>query len=318
MTPQTAAIRACLEELTVHIATKILLVFCAVLSLLLAALTMSFAANARALRAEFSNERARATQATADAQALTAAAGQNRVAVEESRKALETQVDSAKSTIAQLQAERTSLRADLERAVSDAASIRAQISQLGATTETQTALIKNYRDEVTTLRDSMLSKERREIELTDRINELSGQREVLEQNARALKEQLEETKLALQTSQQSGSGAGGVGGVGLASGMTASTVATRVATELSGPIVRGRVSEVFRSPAGDDMVVITEGSNRGIRIGTRMNIVRNNDTFVASIEIISVEPTRAVGKVTMLARATVAPVAEDTVLSRLN
>ena len=38
-----------------HIVTKILVVFCAVLSLLLAALTMAFASNAQALRDNYKN-----------------------------------------------------------------------------------------------------------------------------------------------------------------------------------------------------------------------------------------------------------------------
>src|SRR5436190_4155020 len=54
------------EEPNVHIVTKILIVFCSVLSLLLAALTMAYAANANVLRASIKSEQelARAAQTT--------------------------------------------------------------------------------------------------------------------------------------------------------------------------------------------------------------------------------------------------------------
>lgn len=294
-----------------HIATKILLVFCAILSLLLAALTMAYASNASAIRVSLRNEQALRTQALADAQAQVAQAASQRAEAEGKLRAMETELGQARAALNGLQSERTNLRSELERATSESAAIRNQISQLGATTDTQAALIKNYREESTRLREALFDAEKKQIQLSDRINDLDSAREVLQQNARALKEQLEETKLALQSAQQAAQSGG--------AGATAQAASTKLAArELAGPVVRARVSEVFKSPAGDDMVVISEGSNRGLKPSTLMNIVRGDTQFIGSIVITAVEPDRSVGKVNLYARPSESISRDDTALSRLD
>lgn len=293
-----------------HIVTKILMVACAVLALLLAALTMAFASNAGAIRQSIKTEMNRRAAAENELSALSAKAGVELTTQEDRRKAAESARDNANKRIAELEQENTNLRSREQQALADAASIRNQISQLGASADTLSQLVTNYRNEVTSLRDSNMGFQKREIELLDRINDLESAREVLEQNARALKEQLEETKLALQTAQQ-GAQSGAVLGAA-AQGVKSS------AREMAGPLVRARVTQTFRSPAGDEMVVINEGSNRGIKPNTLMNIVRGSDQFVASIEIVSVEPTSSVGKVKFYARQYTSVMSDDVVLSRLD
>lgn len=287
-----------------HVVTKILVVFCAILSLLLAALTMAYASNASAIRASVQNEQAARVAAQTEAASQIAQSSQLQLAIADRLKGMEDELAAEKRNVSGLQAERTSLRADLERATAEASAIRNQISQLGATTDTQAALIKNYRDEVTSLREALLGAQKKEIELVDRINDLESAREVLEQNARALKEQLEEAKLTLQAAQQGGSAAN-------------SAAAAKIARELPGPLVRARVADVFRSPAGDDMIVINEGANRGIKENALMNVVRNGDQFVASVVITAVEPSRAVGRVNLYAQKGQSIAKDDMVLSRL-
>lgn len=292
------------EEPTVHIVTKILIVFCAVLSLLLAALTMAYAANANVLKASIRTEQTLKQAAMADASQQVSQAGLLNADQGKTIVSLNDMIASKEKDIANLTAERTQLRTEVQRAQADADRATSQIQQLNATGQTQAALIKNYRDEVTALREGGLATERRSIELQDKINDLSSQREVLEQNARALKEQLEELKLANSTLAQNAA-SGGV-----------SNMATKSAStprELPGPIVRARVSEIFRSPAGDDMVVISEGSNRGLKENIQMNISRG-DAFIASIVLTRVEPTKAVGRVTFKPGSIAV---DDTVLSRL-
>ena len=172
----------------------------------------------------------------------------------------------------------------MQQAQADADRGQSQIAQFQATVQTQTALIKSYRDEVTTLREQMLSTSKREIDLLDKISDLTSSREVLEQNSRALKEQLEELKLTNQTLQQQAASGGTI------TNMSAQSTPR----ELPGPLVRARVTKVFKSPAGDDMVVINEGSNRGLKEGILMNIARS-DGFVASIVLTAVQPTESVG-----------------------
>lgn len=293
-----------------HIVTKILMVACAVLALLLAALTMAFASNAGAIRQSVKTEMNRRAAAENELSALSAKAGVELTTQEDRRKAAESDRDKARSRVAELEQENTNLRSEKQQALADAASIRNQISQLGASADTLSQLVTNYRNEVTSLRDSNMGLQKREIELLDRINDLESAREVLEQNARALKEQLEETKLALQTAQQ-GAQSGGLLG-------SSAQGVKPVAREMAGPLVRARVTQTFRSPAGDEMVVINEGSNRGIKPGTLMNIVRGSDQFVASIEVVSVEPTSAVGKVKFYSRQFSSIMNDDVVLSRLD
>jgi predicted nucleic acid-binding Zn-ribbon protein len=294
------------EEFPVHIVTKILMVFCAVLSLLLAALTMAYASNANALKSSINAERnsAAAYKATQSAQLAEHA---NEMTNQTARlTAIENTLRQKEVEVANLQKERTDLSARVQQAEADANSIRNQISQAAATVQTQAKLIDSYRTEVTALRDSMLGTEKRNIELTDKINDLASAREVLEQNARALKEQLEETKLNLQAAQSS---AGSVG-AGVANMSSKAPV-----RELPGPLVRAGVTEVFKSASGDDMVVINEGSNRGLKEGVLMNVVRG-DAFVATIVLKTIEPTRSVGRVTTTRSSVVQT--GDTVLSRLD
>jgi predicted nucleic acid-binding Zn-ribbon protein len=291
----------------VHIVTKFLIVFVAIMGLIVSALTMAFAANASAIRSSFNEERTRRTQADANYNALVQQSAQEKATAGERSKAVEAALNEARSAIATLQAERTDLRSKLESAQADAASIRNQISQLGATTDTQAALIKAYREEAGGLRNDLFTARKKEVELLDRINDLESAREVLEQNARALKEQLEETRVQLQTAQQSG---------GAASGVAVTTTASQ-ARELAGPLVRARVTETFKSPAGDDMVVIDQGANRGLKADTLMNVVRG-DRFVASIVIVTAEPNRSVGRVTLASRDSGTISSGDSVLSRLD
>jgi stress response protein YsnF len=284
-----------------HVVTKILIVFCAILSLILAALTMAFATNANAIRKSVGDEQARRVAAETAVASNAQQWAQEKLGWTDVRSGLERSEAAARNEVSKLQAERTDLRARLEAATADAAAIRNQIAQLGATTDTQAALIKAYRDEVTALRGALLTGSKKEIELVDRINDLESAREVLEQSARALKEQLEELKLVNQTLQQNG-------------GVASTTAATNIARELPGPLVRARVVETFRSPAGEDMVVIDEGSNRGLKENISMNITRG-DQYIAGIVITAVESNRSVGRVT-LGKMPVSR--DDVVLSRLN
>ena len=285
-----------------HIVTKILVVFCAILSLLLAALTMAYASNAQALRDTYKTaENARVAAeigAKLEVQNYSEKEAKNAAAL----KSLENEMASKEADLSRGRSELSRLTADLEQAKADAASIRNQIAQGTVTIETQTNLLKTYSEEVTSLRDQLLSGTKREIELVDQITDLQSAREVLEQNARALKEQLEETKLALQQLQQGGtSGAGSAGAIS-------------IPRELAGPIVRAKVSETFSTPSGD-MVVVTEGANRGIRENAKMHIVRGAQ-YIGSIEVTTVEPTQCVGKVTFVA-SDARVQKDDTVLSRL-
>lgn len=283
-----------------HAVTKILVVFCAILCLVLAALTMAFAANADAIKRDHASLSAAKVAAETAAKNDLAQYAQERVTHRSEMDKLQNQLSQLNSQLAALQSDRTTLRAAADQAAAEAASIRGQISQLSATTQTQAAVITNYHGEVTGLRQELLAATKREIELVDRINDLESAREVLEQNSRALKEQLEEAKLAMQSA-------------GRAGGETTGDEPR----EAPGPLIRARVLDIVKSPAGEDLVVISEGANRGVRPNTLMHIVRGSDTFIGSITITAVEPGQSVGRLNLYGRAGVQVQRDDTVLSRL-
>jgi multidrug efflux pump subunit AcrA (membrane-fusion protein) len=282
----------------VHVVTKILLVFCAVLSLLLAALTMSYAANASEIRAGYKAMELEKLAAQSARDDLSSQWQQQVAKWEADIKAANDGLDSVRAENANLQAQRTELRTQLEQAKAAAEAAANRIVDLAGTANTLADLNKVQREEVSRLRDVQVQSSRREAELLDRLNDLESQREVLEQNARALQERLKETQLELTTAK----GGGTVND-------------PNQPFEYVGSPIFARVTEVFKSPNQEDMVTISEGSNRNIRQNMIMNIVRG-DKFIAKLIITTVEPNRAVGRIDKLGKE-VAVQTDDRVLSTL-
>jgi len=278
----------------VHVVTKILVVFCAVLSLLLAALTMSYASNAAAIRASYQQLEQDLINAKA-AKDDVASSVQNMQSNHEKEMAkLAGLVSSKEKEVTDLEAKRSELRTQLEQEKAKSEGIANRIALLAATSDTLSQMNKSYRDEVTKLRDDTLASNRREIELVDRIRDLDGQREVLEQTARALREQLRETQLALETKASGDTGKTGV-------------------FEHTGAPIFARVLEVGKLASGEDLVTISEGSNRDIKPNMLLNITRG-DQFIGTMIVLTVDPQRAVGKVN-LKKSEIQP--QDLVLSSL-
>jgi len=287
----------------VHTVTKVLIVFCAVLCLLLSALTVSYTANADRVTRAYRGLESQVAEAKANAAAEQAAAGQLRAEFEKKLLALQNEIADRETRISDLQRERSDLLVERDRAIADATAIRNRIDQLVATANSQATLIKGYRDEVSALRTEQLAANRREIDLVDRINDLESQTEVLEQTARALREQLAEAQMALQTAMASGGGAG------------AATAARGGVFESTGPLIRGRITQIEKTPAGFDLAVIDVGSQSGIQENMLLNIVRGG-TFVGTMVITRADPRQAVGRIELVrSDAKVQP--NDVVLSRL-
>lgn len=282
-----------------HVVTKILLVFCAVLSLLLAALTMAYAANAGEVRAGYRAMELEKLAAQAARDDLQSQWDRRETELRDKVSAANQAMLNFQNENGALQTQRTELRTQLEQAKAEATAAANRIVGLSGTANTQADLIKVYRDEVTGLRDDMVKGARRSSELVDRINDLESQLEVREQNARALQEQLKEVQLALQQAQS---------GTGVTRG------ADQPFEHVGTPIF-ARVLEVFKSPNNDDLVTLSEGSNRNIKPNMLMNIKRG-DKFIAKLIIITVEPNRAVGRVDKLGQD-VTVQADDEVVSTL-
>lgn len=277
-----------------HVVTKILVVFCAVLSLLLAALTMSYSANASAIRDSFRQLELQKQAVEGTNRDLTSSLSLLQSNYQEQINAANNRADAAERASKQFDTERARLLTQLEQAKAAAEGVANRISLLAATAETLSKMNSSYRDEVTALRDDSLASNRREIELTDRIRDLEGQREVLEQTARALREQLRETQLAAQNQSASAPGADG-------------------SFQHVGTPIFARVLEVGRLPSGDDFVTISEGANRDIKPNMKLNIIRGGN-FIGTMVVMTADPQRAIGRID-LKKGDIQ--ANDTVVSHL-
>ncbi len=286
-----------------HIVTKILIVFGAILCILLSALTVSLAGNTEAVRGAYAAER----------DAKLAAQGELAVERSESAKltasaAVEKEplvriAQESEAKLRALETERNTLKAEKSEAQGQVDTLRNQFNELTVATQTQAALIKSLKDELDASRKASLDTAKQLAEVIERLNESERLRGVLDQTARSLREQLEETKLATAASGAAGgAGAGALGAQGRS-------------VELAGPRVSGRIVRTFKSPSGEDMAAVNIGSGAGLKVNTKLNIVR--DGFVASLVITAVDVSESIGRVEKLGRDVEAR-ADDLVLSRLD
>lgn len=284
-----------------HIVTKILIVFGTVLSVLLSALTIAYASNADAIAGAYRGEQAARIAAESERASGIALSQAEKAALQQAKETAEGEKAVLVREVSQLQNERSQLITDVQNAKLADQSVKNQIANLTATAEANAAIIGTLTKEVGALRDAQVKGSRRETELVDRLNDLEGQRQVLEQSTRALQEQLAEARTALDQAK---------GGISTATG------AAQQAFTASGPLVQARVRQTFKSPAGDDMAVISEGSNAGLKPNQKLSIVRGGQ-FVATLVITNTDLTQAVGRIDRLGR-TVDIKPEDLVLSRLD
>jgi hypothetical protein len=285
----------------VHIVTKILVVIGAVLSLLLSALTIAFSANADSIRSAYASEQANRIAAQQNANAANALAGQQNASLQAAKEAAELKAADLDRQIKDLQNERATLLASVEAARFGDQSLKNQVDSLTAQAQANAAIIKALNEEAGKLRTEQVVAARRETELVDRLNDLESQRQVLEQNTRALQEQLAEARL---TAEQARSGGTSASGESLGTSFTS-----------TGPLVQSRVVSLTKSPTGDELVELDQGSAVGLRVGQKLSIVRDG-RFVASVTLTTLDLQRSVGRLDRLGRQ-VDVRGGDLVLSRL-
>lgn len=260
-----------------HLVTKILVVAAVILSVILAALTMAFSVNASRITADHARmvQLVETTNQSATAQVSAARA----TVAEASLRAQDQQnaLDRKDAQVRDLQLENSALKSDLQNARANEEGIKNQIGQLGETVRTLTALIESYKTETTQLRDNELASRREAIELTDRINDLSSQRDVLEQTVRALREQITEMALALEDK--------------------ATGRATETALTVPGPPIQGRVVRTVNDPGTNRLLAeIDLGTNDQVRVNTRLHLARGS-TFLGYLTIEKADLDASVGRV---------------------
>ncbi len=282
-----------------HIVTKILVIFGALFAVLLAALTVAFSTNADRLKEAVQNEQAKVILLEANLRSSEGTKAAELLAAQEQIKQATEARDQIKTQIAALQAERSKLQQNLSMAEMDKQGTKNQVDTLSAATRTSAQTLQSLTDEVNNLRSALVSASKRENELVDRLNDEEARRIVLEQGSRALQEQLQEAKIAIER---------------VKSGVTDTKGEPFV--DRSGPIVKARIRRVMPSPAGGELAEINEGSNLNLRPNQQLSIVRNGN-FVATIVLVTVDSQASIGRIDKLGKdVTILP--EDEVLSRVN
>jgi uncharacterized protein (DUF305 family) len=278
-----------MQELIVHTVTKILVVFAAILAVLLAALTMAYSVNASRITDQY--------RAVQDAESATRTLAQQQVAdantvnVERQKQieAMAGKTTEIENKVRALEGEKGQLMAQVRSVEADRDAIRAMIDQLGATGQTQAALIKSYRDEVTKLRENELGYRRKEIELVDRLNDVESQLEVSQANTRALQEQLVEVRRNLET-------AGGAVRTG--------DTATSASTDPYRPsfTVTGKVITTGKDVNGKTTATINLGTNNRVKENMKLSVVRG-DKFIANLVIFRTDLQQSIGEIESFSRA---------------
>ncbi len=279
-----------------HWLTKMLVLFVAVLSLLLSALTMAFAVNVDRIRLDYQAEQDRrhASEADANKQIADSAAiaktlrDANAEAQGENTRLLERLND--------FESQNGQLLVDKRRAEDSLTSLNAKIGGLGESVRTLTAQNAAYREEVLSLREAEYGFRTREISLEDRINELEASQEVLQQDRRALLEQIAELRDTI-ANRDSGGTPGG---------------------PAVGQLIQGRVVEISEDAAtGRTYARINIGTNDDVKPRMRFSVLRDNEEFIGFITITQTDLQWAIGQFDDLdVGATIQ--SGDMVLSRLD
>lgn len=283
-----------------HILTKFLMVFAAVLSVFLAALTIAYSANAERITQGLVGAQAGETAARASLSSQTTLYQAEKVRLESQIQQTARDMAERAKEVNQLQSETSRLTAEKNKAESSRLAIEGKIAELGELAKTQAALITSYREEVTGLRKNELDYRSQMLGLEQRMSDLESQREVLEGTVRALQEQLAEAKMAQETALKGGTARSGKSGEPFM---------------FTGPLIQARVETVSKDTAsGATLAKISVGSNDQIRENMKLLVVRDGQ-FVANLIIVQTDLRWSIGRVETLGRP-VEVMAGDLVWSR--
>lgn len=265
-----------------HILTKVFVLFAAVLSIMMAALAISYSVNADRVISDYRDAMARADSAVSELQSQKAANSLQTAALNEDLAAKQNELASRDADTRRLEASNSELRISLRQAEAARESISSKIAQLGVAVETQAKIIDEYKDRITRLTEAELDYRDEKIDLEKTLSDLESQVIVYEQNTRALKEQIEELRGMVNTTSVAGS----------------TNTGFQVPTEIAGSPIQGSIDQVRTDPAsGETLVQINLGSNDRIRENSRLYVHRSNNTYLGDLVIVSVDLNHAVGRI---------------------
>ncbi len=285
-----------------HILTKVFVLFAAVLSILMAALSISYTVNTDRVVADYRNAMARADLAVNDMNSLRSSSSQLVAAKEEELSAARNELASRDADIRRLEAANSELRIGLRSAESARESITAKIAELGVAVETQARIIDEYKNELSRLRRAELDYRDERLDLEKQLSDLESQVIVYEQVKRALEEQLTEVRATLANTTTGG----------------ATTTAARIGpTDVPGPQIRGSIDQVTNDPStGQLLVKINLGTNDRVRENSRLYVHRGQ-TYLGELVVFQVDLNHAIARMAYTVPGQ-AIRANDSVLSRLS
>lgn len=285
-----------------HILTKVFVLFAAVLSILMAALSISYTVNADRVVMDYRNAMARADQAANDRDSIRSSASQLVASKEEELNSARDELASRNADIRRLEAANSELRIGLRSAESARESITAKIAELGVAVETQARIIDEYKNELSRLRRAELDYRDERLDIEKQLSDLESQVIVYEQVKRALEEQLTEVRTTLASASTGG----------------AANNATRISpAEVPGPQIRGSVDQVTNDPAtGQLLVKINLGSNDRVRENSRLYVHRGQ-TYLGELVVFQVDLNHAIARMSYTVPGQDIR-ASDSVLSRLS
>lgn len=273
------------REFTVHVLTKVFVVLATVLAVALSTLVIAYAVNTDRIQADYRGVQNRLTADQAVYSDEKAQASAERTQLNATIEQLNGTLAKLQSDLASQQSELATLRTERAKAENDRQSIQGKIAELGETVRTQATIISNYRTEVTSLRKNDLDTQNRALALEDRNNDLESQLQVLQQNYRALQEQLAEAKRASDAAL---------------AGRTAGSADAPF--NYTGPAIRGRVEDVqVDSNTSRIMAKVNVGTNDRVANNMQFYVVRDGN-FLGNLVVTKADLNFAVGYVNTLGR----------------
>ncbi|RNC81508.1 MAG: hypothetical protein ED559_06865 [Phycisphaera sp.] len=282
-----------------HILTKILVVFAAVLSLGLAALTSSYAMNRDTITSSFNDMKAQRDKANSLYETQSSQFAEEKATLNSQIQTLQNELSQAQNANRDVESQLAELRLEARTASDRADSVTRQIADLGKTVDTQSKLITSMSEEQRKLREDAQRARERLIASLDRVNDLESQNEVLTQANRALQQSVVELQDIANNGGTATADAGTVG----------------EPRTISGNLISGRVREV-RSDNGQQYAEVDLGTRDRLRKNTKLHITRNGE-FVANLIIVRTDLQTSVGRVDTIGDDTVQVRPGDVVLSSL-
>lgn len=270
-----------------HILTKVFVLFASILSVLMAALAISYTVSADRIVQDFDHAVQSKIAAVNSLNAQTTVHSLSTTSLNATIDQLRTELSDLQSQLRENESTIANLTIAERQAKASRDSLEGKISQSITIVETLTTLSESYKEELGRLRAEQLRWRDDKIDLESKLSDVTNQMMVLEATNRLQEEQLVEAQDAIQKLR---------GG-----GAIASAGPRGAAIEITGPAIRGTVQSVQTEAAtGDVLVQVSLGSGDRIRPNSRMYLNRDGKTYLGDLHIITVDLNHSIGRVVNL------------------